>query len=182
MKQRFPASLTWWCGPPVRRGGNSSMSTILRMPHSFDEDIPATNWSTSAPARTSPSPNSPAWLPRYSCGISFDTRGPTVRRANCSTSAALPSWARAHALRLRMGPSWPIRRSWKRTINRQFREADLVFRAVQDTRHHGVADELSDWRSSARRDPVGNAIWISGKRLSDFFHRASRDMRLFSAR
>ena len=46
----------------------------------------------------------------YSGKISFDPRGPTARRANCSTSAAWPNWAGAHAPRWRTGSSSPIRR------------------------------------------------------------------------
>ena len=67
--------------------------------HSSDEELfRATNWSISAPARTSPSPNSPAWSPPPSAmpARSASTpRGPTARRANCSMSAASPGWAGA---------------------------------------------------------------------------------------
>ena len=73
-----------------------------------------TNWSTSAPARTSPSPNSRAWSPPPSAipaASASIPRGRTARRANCSMSAASPNWAGARAPRWRMESSWPIRRT-----------------------------------------------------------------------
>ena len=82
--------------------------------HPSDEElIPATNWSISAPARTSPSPNSRAWSPPPSAMPARSAsipRGPTARRANCSMSAGSPNWAGARAPRWRTASGSPIRR------------------------------------------------------------------------
>ena len=84
--------------------------------HPSDEELfQRRSWSISAPARTSRSPNSRAWWPRPSdipARSASILRGPTARRANCSTSAALPNWAGAPAPRSRTASGSPIRRIW----------------------------------------------------------------------
>ena len=77
-----------------------------------------TNWSISAPARTSPSPNSPAWSRRPSAIPArsvLTPRARTARRANCSTSAGWPSSAGAPLPRSRTASGSPIRRSSAKT-------------------------------------------------------------------
>src|SRR6266853_963170 len=68
------------------------------------------------------------------------------------------------------------------TLYQTFKEASVVFCALQNTRHHAVADEFPDRGRSLRRDPAGYAICILWPQASDCLDRGACNMRVFAAR
>src|SRR5260370_2380518 len=67
------------------------------------------------------------------------------------------------------------------TLYQTFQEVSLVFCALQDDRHHAVADESPDRRRVARRDLAGHAICVAWPQAHDCFGNATRDLRIYAA-
>src|SRR5260370_39955353 len=82
---------------------------------------------------------------------------------------------------------WIRGSSPRMTVNPRFGAASiqkrisLVFRALQDTRPHDAADELSDWHRVGRPDLAGHALCVPRPQACDLRARAARDLRLFAA-
>src|SRR5260370_41581760 len=68
------------------------------------------------------------------------------------------------------------------TLYQTFQEASVVFCALQNARHHAVADEFPDRGRSVRRDFAGYAICILWPQAAGCLHRAACHMRVFAAR